>query len=328
METVTVLGGLGYIGSHLVQLLLNNNYKVKILDGEFFGKKHAREMLNHFNCSFLRGDIRNSTSLAKILKNTDSIIHLAGLVGDPACSIDEDDTWLHNTLSTQLIVDVANYYKVKKMIFASSCSVYGASPENYILNEGSYLNPVSLYAKTKIVSEKIMFEKFKGRSNALRLATVFGLSQRMRFDLVVNLFTVKATKTGVIDVYGGTQYRPFVHCFDAARAFLNVLMYKGSNNINKEVFNICTENLSIKELGSITEKYIPGTKLNFVSVKEDERNYKVSSEKAKLILDYNPTISVVDGIVDMYKVLRKRFDDWETNDIYYNHLLDCESSKS
>jgi len=315
---VTVLGGLGYIGTHLVSLLLSNNYKVTILDNETFGWKHASHLIMDDNCRYITGDIRNSSDLAISIKDADAIIHLAGLVGDPACSVDEDDTWLNNTLSTRLIADIANYYNVKKLIFASSCSVYGASPGNFILNEGSYLNPVSTYAKTKIDSERILFENFNGVATALRLATVFGFSLRMRFDLVVNIFTINAIKTGKIEVFGGTQFRPFIHCHDAARAFFKVLEYKDVKKINNEVFNICVESLSIKDLGSKVASLIPDTEINYVTVKEDDRNYKVSAEKAEWILDYKPLTTVSDGIVDMYKKLKGGFEDWKTNKIYYN----------
>lgn len=320
MKSIVVLGGLGYIGSHLVKLLLDRNYHVKILDGEFFGKDHIEELLRNTNCTYIKGDIRNSVSLAKIIKDADAIIHLAGLVGDPACSIDEDETWLSNTLSTGLIVDVANYYNIKKLIFASSCSVYGASPEKFILNEGSYLNPVSLYAKTKMGSEKILFEKFNGICTVLRLATVFGHSERMRFDLVANLFTVRAIKTGSIEVFGGTQYRPFIHCLDAAKAFLKTLEHKNSD-IDREVFNICVENLTIRELGELVSTLIPGTKIKLVNTKEDNRNYKVSAEKAQWILDFVPLIGISNGILEMYDKLKNSFDDWKENKLYYNSVL-------
>jgi len=321
MKTVVVLGGLGYIGTHLVKMLLDNKYKVKILDCEVFGKKHAKKILRHPNCSYLRGDIRNSLSLARIMKGADCVVHLAGLVGDPACSIDEDDTWLNNTLSSRLIVDVANHYKIKRLIFASSCSVYGASPAGFILNEGSYLNPVSLYAKTKIDSEKIFYENFNGSYTALRLGTVFGYSLRMRFDLVANIFTIRAIKNGSIDVYGGTQYRPFIHCIDAAKAFLSVVMHENTETINREVFNICVENISIRDLGDLVIKIIPDAEINYVDVKEDNRNYKVSSEKARWILDYEPLITLADGIADMKETLTEGFDDWENNYLYYNHRM-------
>jgi len=315
---VTVLGGLGYIGTHLVSLLLSNNYKVTILDNETFGWEHASHLIMDDNCRHITGDIRNSSDLAMSIKDADAIIHLAGLVGDPACSVNEDDTWLNNTLSTRLIADIANYYNVKRLIFASSCSVYGASPGNFILNEGSYLNPVSIYAKTKIDSERILFENFNGVATALRLATVFGFSIRMRFDLVINIFTINAIKTGKIEVFGGTQFRPFIHCLDAARAFFKVLNYKDVKKINHEVFNICVESLSIKELGSKVASLISDTEINYITIKEDDRNYKVSAEKAEWILEYKPLITVSDGIVDMYKKLKDGFEDWKTNKIYYN----------
>jgi len=324
MKTVVVLGGLGYIGSHLVKLLLDKKYVVKILDNQLFGIKHMKKLLEHKNCTFLKGDIRNSYSLAKIMKDTDYVVHLAGLVGDPACSVSEDTTWLNNTLSTKLVADVANYYNIKKLIFASSCSVYGASPEKYILNEGSYLNPVSLYAKTKIDSERILFDRFNGSCTVLRLATVFGFSLRMRFDLVANLFTIRAMKNGSIQVFGGTQYRPFIHCLDAARAFFRVLEFDEPEKINKEIFNISVESISIKDLGSLISSLIPETTIEIVDAKEDNRNYRVSSEKASWILDFNPTIKLTDGIIDMYEKMLNNYHDWETNKIYYNYFPECK----
>jgi len=311
MKKVTVLGGLGYIGSHLVNLLVESGFEVKILDLALFGKDH----INTDNVEIIIGDIRHADSLSKAIKDTDIVIHLAGLVGDPACSIDEEETWLHNVESSSMLADMCNYYKVKKLIFASSCSVYGASPSDVILNEGSYLNPISLYAQTKIESEHIFSKEIHNELNVIRLATVFGHSPRMRFDLIANLFTIRAIKTKKINVFGGTQYRPFIHCFDAARAFHDLAC--NTRPFDREVFNVSVQNISILELGKLVESLIPETKVEIVTTKEDDRNYRVSSEKIKWLLNYQPLYSITDGLLEL-KDMCQGYEDWEQNKKYYN----------
>jgi nucleoside-diphosphate-sugar epimerase len=316
MQTVAILGGAGYIGTHLIKLLLTHGAKVKVLDRLIFGSEPINEFKNENNFELIVGDIRNIRDVSRAIKGSDIVIHLAGLVGDPACQVDEEITWSHNTESSVVIADVCNYYNVKRLIFASSCSVYGSASSDITLNEGSYKNPVSLYAKTKIESEQIFTEKFKGIYSALRLATVFGHSNRMRFDLVPNLFTIKAVKEGKISVFGGTQYRPFIHCFDAARAFYYLTIANGEL-IDREVFNVSVENYTITGLGSLI-KDITGCEIEFVTQKEDNRNYKVSSEKIEWILGYKPTINVEDGIIEMVEKINEiGYNNWK-DDVYKN----------
>jgi len=320
MKTITVLGGLGYIGSHLCEILLNQGYKVINLDIELFGWKHCK-LFEHENFIHIRGDARSSADLAVAIRDSDIVVNLAGLVGDPACSLNLDETWLHNVVSSNTIAEVCDYFNVERLIYASSCSVYGAAPSDITLNEGSYLNPVSLYAKTKIKSEEIFLEKFSGITSIIRLATVFGYSERMRFDLVVNGFTIRALKGLPIEVYGGNQFRPFIHCFDAARAFLALVEEKEVKHIDNEIFNICAENISIVNLARKVKEVVGGD-IKFVDVKEDDRNYQVSSEKARWLLDYEPDHNLESGIKDMADNLKdKGYDDWEENDLYYNHKV-------
>jgi len=320
MKTITVLGGLGYIGSHLCEILLNQGYKVVNLDIELFGWKHCK-LFEHENFIHIRGDARSSADLAVAIRDSDIVVNLAGLVGDPACSLNLDETWLHNVVSSNTIAEVCDYFNVERLIYASSCSVYGAAPSDITLNEGSYLNPVSLYARTKIKSEEIFLEKFSGIASIIRLATVFGYSERMRFDLVVNGFTIRALKGLPIEVYGGNQFRPFIHCFDAARAFLALVEEKEVKHIDNEIFNICAENISIVNLARKVKEIVGGD-IKFVNVKEDDRNYQVSSEKARWLLDYEPVYDLEIGIKDMVENLKdKVYDDWEKNDLYYNHKV-------
>jgi len=321
MKIVTVLGGLGYIGSHLCKLLLDKDYEVRCLDVELFGWSHI-DLYEHPNFFHVQGDVRNSADLS-IIRGSDYVVHLAGLVGDPACSLDLDETWLHNVVSSNTIAEVCEYFEVKRLIYASSCSVYGAAPSDIILNEGSYLNPVSLYAKTKIKSEEVFLNNFSGVTSIIRLATAFGFSKRMRFDLVVNAFTIRVLMGEPIQVHGGTQYRPFVHCYDAARAFLALIEKKEEEHINNEIFNICAENISIIDLAKKIQ-YLLGGEIELVDVKEDDRNYKVSSSKAKWLLSYDPIYDLATGIEQMVTHIKKHgFSDWKSNDLYYNHKVGC-----
>jgi nucleoside-diphosphate-sugar epimerase len=329
MNKLCILGGLGYIGSHLTEMAIHSERvpEIVIFDNLTFGKDHMLDLLDHPKVTLVEGDITDAMDLAKGIKGCDAVVNLAGLVGDPACSIDEHDTWLVNIEASRIIVDVCNHYKVKDFVFASSCSVYGASPSTIILNEGSYLNPVSWYAKSKIDSEKIFFKTFEGNATNLRLATVFGYSRRMRFDLVANLFTIKALKEGTMDVFGGEQYRPFIHCNDAARAFLSAIEF-GCADTDRENFNIVGENISIKELGSLVGDIVEDAKVNWVQQKEDNRNYKVSGEKAAWIMNYMPRFGLQRGIEGMITSLKYiGYKDWKDNPIYYNHLCGKEIKK-
>lgn len=325
MKTVAVLGGLGYIGSHLIHLLSKENINVRILDLELFGRRHLDRLLReNKRITTVKGDIRDAGDLASVIRGSDFVIHLAGLVGDPACSIDEDVTWLHNMASSEIITDICNHYQVKRLIYSSSCSVYGASPSDITLNEGSHLNPVSLYAKTKIDSEKIMLSKFNGCCTVLRLATVFGWSDRMRFDLVANIFSIKAVKEKKIEVFGGKQYRPFVHCYDAAKAFKHILHFEDENKINGEVFNVSCESISIDKLASMFKDIVPGVDIQITDKKEDDRNYKVDSNKIQWLLGYEPYFDLRSGILDMLTFIDENgYGDWKTNSKYYNHLMEC-----
>ena len=156
MKRLCILGGLGYIGSHVVRLAIGAKVpEIVIFDNLTFGKDHLMHLIDKPQVTLIEGDITDAMDLAKGIKGCDGVIHLAGLVGDPACSIDENDTWLVNTESSRIIADVVNHYKVSRFVFASSCSVYGASPSHITLNEGSYLNPISWYAKSSFSGEVI-----------------------------------------------------------------------------------------------------------------------------------------------------------------------------
>lgn len=318
-EKVSVLGGAGYIGSWLTRFLLEKDYDVTILDLFLFGRRHLDPLLERYpNLSVNFGDMRSASDLAEAVKDADVVVNLGGLVGDPACGLDENETWLHNVATTHLLVDVCNHFQTKKLLFASSCSVYGAAPSNMLLNEGSRKFPVSLYARTKIESEKIFEQDFKGTYASVRLGTLFGSSLRPRFDLVVNKLTAEAVCTGNFAIFGGKQYRAFSSAYDAAMAF-STLIEADENQIDREAFNICVESINMIELARKITNIIPGSKAEFITNKEDDRNYRVSSEKIRQLLGFEYRYSIDEGIELLADWVRGNQPDYQ-DPIYHNHM--------
>ena len=223
IESVLVIGGAGYIGSALLRRLLDRGYRVRLLDLFVYGEEPIQDLMEHPRLEVLHADFRHIDRVAEAMRDMDAVIHLGAIVGDPACALDEDLTIDVNLMATRMIAEIAKGYGVNRFIFASTCSVYGASDE--LLDEYSTLNPLSLYARSKIASERVLMGMADDRFNPviLRFGTIYGFSGRTRFDLVVNLLTAKAIVEGQITVMGGDQWRPFVHVEDAALAVFKVL---------------------------------------------------------------------------------------------------------
>jgi len=214
-ETILVTGGAGYIGSHLVKKLLSRDYKVRVIDNLMFGEEGIRPFLNKRNFEFIKGDIRHIEDLVEAMRDVYAVIDLAAIVGEPACEVDHNATLTINYESTKALIEIAKYCKVKRFIFASTCSVYGRSSS--ILDEKAKLKPLSLYAESKMKSEEVLLDNSGNKlvPTILRLSTIYGVSPRMRFDLVVNILAVKAITEGRIGIYGGRQWRPNLHVRDA-----------------------------------------------------------------------------------------------------------------
>ena len=316
---VTVLGGAGYIGSWLTKFLLEHDYDVTVMDLFFFGQHHMDPLLKRYpNLDVQYGDMRNASDLAKAVIDADVVVNLGGLVGDPACGLDENETWLHNVATTNILVDVCNHFQIKKLLFASSCSVYGAAPSSVLLNEGSYKNPCSLYARTKIESEKLFQQNYNGTYASVRLGTVFGSSLRPRFDLVVNKLTVEAVCNGSFTIFGGKQFRAFTSAYDAAMAF-KTLIETDDNRIDREAFNVCVESINMIDLAQKVASIVPDCEAKFITAKEDDRNYRVSSEKFQQLFGFEYTYSIDDGIAQLAEWVRKTRPAYQ-DPIYHNHM--------
>jgi nucleoside-diphosphate-sugar epimerase len=320
-QRILVTGGAGYIGSHVTRLLLEKGYEVRVLDKLVWGKTPLEDVAGHPGFELYEGDIRHVEDLVGSLADVHGVIHLAGIVGDPACALDPDTTFGINLEATKVIVDVARYRGVNRFVFASTCSVYGAAGD-YWLNEGSLLNPVSLYAETNLESEEIILQAFRGTDTIptiVRFATIYGASTRMRFDLVVNIMTAKAVTEGRVKVYGGDQWRPNVHARDAARATIACL--EGSEDVvGREIFNVGSnaQNYRILDLGERVAAQIPGSKVEVMGDSPDKRSYRVSFDKIHQLLGFRCDHTVESGVAEIASMLREKSIENYQDDRYYN----------
>jgi len=317
-DKILVTGGAGYLGNVISSKLLDAGYKVAVLDNLAYGDAGLKDLRGNSNFEFIRGDICSIKNVFSAAKGSKSVIALAAIVGDPAAALNEEETLLTNYESTKILVEACNHYNVERLIFASSCSVYGAN-DSLILNEGSWLNPLSLYAKTRIMSEKTLHTNCKTViPTILRLSTLFGLSNRMRFDLVANIFSAKAKCEGRIEIFGGDQWRPMLHIKDAADAFIQI-NEAHTDKIKNEVFNVGSNelNFKIKEIGDAVKKIAPNTEVILDPKDTDCRDYRVSFDKLREAIGFKPKISLEAGvreIVDKFDFTQRNYRD----DIYYN----------
>jgi nucleoside-diphosphate-sugar epimerase len=297
VRTVLVIGGAGYIGSALLPRLLEKGYQVRLLDLLLYGTEPIESCLGHPRLQIIQADFRQIDQVVEAMRDVDAVIHLGGIVGDPACELDEDLTIDINLMATRMIAEVAKGSGVGHFVFASTCSVYGASDHH--LDERSQLNPVSLYARSKIASERVLQKMADERFSPviLRLGTIFGLSGRTRFDLVINLLTAKAVVDREITVFGGDQWRPFLHVDDAARAIVDVLT-ASRDIVRNQVFNVGSneQNYTINQIAEIIQRHVPLAGIVHKGDGSDRRNYWVSFTKINRTLGFKPRWTVDQGI--------------------------------
>src|SRR5262245_36190252 len=261
-QKILLVGGAGYIGSALLPMLLENGYHVRLLDLFLYGSEAIRDFLHHPRLEIMRADFRQVDKVVEATRNMDAVIHLGAIVDDPACALNEDLTIEVNLMATRMIAEVAKGSGVSRFIFASTCSVYGACDE--VLDEHSELNPVSLYARSKIASERVLLSLSDSNfaPTVLRFGTIYGLSGRTRFDLVINLLTAKALVEGQITIRGGDQWRPFVHVHDAALAVFKPLEAPFSL-VKNQTFNVGSneQNYTIYQIGKIINQFVPAAQI-------------------------------------------------------------------
>jgi nucleoside-diphosphate-sugar epimerase len=288
-KNILIIGGAGYIGSALLPKLLDSGYKVRLLDLFVYGVEPIKDYLDNPNLQIIKADFRQIDKVVEAVRGVSSVVHLGAIVGDPACALDEDLTTEVNLMATKMIAEICKGYGVERFVFASTCSVYGASTE--VLSERSKLNPVSLYATSKIACERVLTD-MADESFApviLRFSTIYGFSGRTRFDLVVNLLTAKAHFDGKITLFGGDQWRPFLHVDDAAESVMSVVKAPG-RSIYNQVFNVGhnDHNYTLGQVGEIISKIVPNSKVIEMGQDGDRRDYRVDFTKINKILHFQP----------------------------------------
>ncbi|MDQ6862407.1 MAG: NAD(P)-dependent oxidoreductase [Thermoproteota archaeon] len=298
VEKVLITGGAGYIGSVLTRALLDEGFAVTVLDRFIYGQNSLLDCCINENFSIIRADVRDRGALAKAMNGADFIIHLAALVGAPLCDSDPIAATTTNLDGTNLLLSLRS--PCQKLLFPCTNSGYGIGEKNKFCTEETPLRPISLYGKTKVAAEKAILES--GDSISFRLATVFGVSPRMRTDLLVNNFVYRALNDGYLIIFEGHFKRNYIHINDVARAFLHAI--NNFESMKNQVYNVglSDANLSKLELCDQIKKHIPSLVYVESAVGEDpdKRDYLVSNEKIEQA-GFNPQYSIDDGIVQLMK---------------------------
>lgn len=303
MKKVLITGGAGYLGSVLTEVLLNKGYKVTVIDNLIYKQTSVAPFSYNDNFKFILGDVRDNNILKSLVDKHDIIIPLAAIVGMPACKAQPEATIDINYKQVKNIVDWASSNQM--IMIPNTNSQYGSSTE--IITEDSPFKPLSLYAETKCDAEKAVLDS--GNGIAMRLATVFGISYRMRMDLLVNDFVYKSLTDGYLVLFESHYMRNYIHVRDIANTFL--FMIENYKKCNNNAFNVgLTEaNCSKKDLAEIIKSFIPDLTIVENNFKEDfdQRNYIVSNAKLEN-KGWKPKFSLERGIEELiqgYQLINK-----------------------
>lgn len=320
---ILLTGGAGYVGSTLTPFLLAAGHQVRVLDYLAYGGQSLLGVWTHPGFEFVRGDIRDREILRTALADRDAVVHLAAIVGDPACSREPELARSTNLDASLALIAESRSAGVERFIFASTCSNYGKmSHTSQYVDEESELSPVSLYAQTKVAVETALLES--GRSDhwcptPLRFATIFGVSPRMRFDLTVNEFTMEILTKKRLKVYGEQFWRPYVHARDAARA-IDLVLNSSPALVGGRVFNVgaTDQNFQKKQLVEMIRPYAPDAVVEFVFKAEDPRDYRVSFARITDQLGFKITRTVAEGIAEIAHMIRENVVDNFADQKYRN----------
>ena len=298
---IAVTGGAGYLGSVLTSDLLAQGHDVVGIDSLVHGGASLAGLAGHPRYSFIKGDLRDVAIVRQAVAGADAVVHLAAIVGEPACNRDPGLTREVNLEASVQLISAARDASVKHFIFASTCSNYGKMPDaSGYVDENSPLQPLSIYAETKVAVEKYLLDTKWPESfipTVLRLSTVYGLSFRPRFDLTVNEFAAEAVVNKKLVVFGEQFWRPYVHVRDVARAVTAVLNAKDSA-VRNEVFNVggTDENYTKQMLVELIQQRLPETVVEYVKRGADPRDYRVRFAKIEKALGFRPSITVPQGL--------------------------------
>ena len=321
-------GGAGYIGSVLVADLLARGFRVRVLDALYYDNQVAlRGFLDHPGFEFVEGDITDPDAVRKSVRSCSDVVHLAALVGDPVCKkYPELARRVNHDASIQLVQSAAEH-GIGRFVFVSTCSNYGLRNDDECATEESELNPVSLYAETKVAVERHLVSAYSDSdmvTSILRLATAHGLSPRMRFDLTVSEFTQELHAGNRLSVYDFDTWRPYCHVKDISRSIINVLLADCSK-VKGQVFNVGddSQHYTKKQLVELITRTLGRGEVEFVEKSVDPRNYRVSFQKVKDTLGFTVSEDVAASIERLKKALNgSEYSDYDRRITFYrNHEI-------
>jgi nucleoside-diphosphate-sugar epimerase len=307
-KRILVTGGAGYVGSIVVDELLGRGYRVRALDSLAHGSVPSLLLAwGHPEFEFVQADVRDGEARRAALEDVDGVVHLAAIVGDPACSREPHVAREVNLEATKQLLDDVQAAGIERLVFASTCSNYGRMDGDTYATEEFPLAPISLYAETKVGAEQEVLARAGNGlvGTCLRLATVYGSSPRMRFDLTVNEFTRELALERELLVYGEQFWRPYVHVRDAAQAVM-LALDASPDLVRGQVFNVgdTAENYRKLDLVELLRERFPQAQVQFVHRDEDPRDYRVSFEKVKDELGFAVQRTVPKGMDEVIALLR------------------------
>lgn len=325
---VLITGGAGYIGSILTSELLRVNYRVTVVDSLLFGGEAVVPFLHHPNFHFIKADVTESRAVRDAIKRDwqkpEAVVHLAAIVGFPACqAVGKQVAWKYNVEATKTVFEQATDLGVQRFVFASTYSNYGLSKDGKPVTEESPLNPQSLYAETKVAAEEFLISQKEASCAPLlfRFATLYGISPRTRFDLIVNQFVLDAYTKRQLLIYQRGYSRSFVHVQDVMRGIVMGLE-ADEKKVRGQVFNLGTDdgNYTKDQIVNLVLKRMPETVVEYkdLTFGGDMRDITVSFEKIKRVLGFDTTLTVDDGVREVLFALKTGLIKDPTADRYRN----------
>ena len=321
-----VTGGAGYVGSIVLRKLLENGYRVVCVDNLRFGGGALIDLWGNPDFAFEKVDVTNHPALDAVFTRheIDSVVHLAAIVGDPACKLEPELACKTNLEASIHLLERSIECGVKRFVFASTCSNYGKmnSADGYV-DENSPLAPVSLYAELKVAFEKVLLNGAQKETGicptVLRFSTVYGISPRMRFDLTVNEFAKEIALGKALTIFGEQFWRPYCHVSDYSRAVLAVLQAEESV-VGSNVFNVgdTSQNYTKKMLVDELLRQVPDARVEYVHRDDDPRDYRVRFDKIRDVLGFHVSKTVPEGIADVLSCIRSGVIRNPQDPIYYN----------
>jgi nucleoside-diphosphate-sugar epimerase len=326
VQTVLVTGGAGYVGAGLLRTLLGEGYRVVTVDRLSFGGESLLDIWHHPNFVFHKCDITDYPAFDKVLESEPfhAVVHLAAIVGDPACKREPEVALKVNWEAAKRLIDRCVELKISRFAFASTCSNYGKMTDpSAFVDENSTLAPVSLYAELKVRFENYLLKELPKRDDfspvALRFSTVYGLSPRMRFDLTVNEFAKEIALGRELVVFGEQFWRPYCHVKDFSRAFLTVLRAP-KDKIDYKVYNVgdTGQNYTKQMIVDEIRRQAGDARIRYVKQADDPRDYRVNSDLIKRELGFQITMKVPDGIREVMEVVKSGVVQDPDHQRYYN----------